>query len=226
MRWGLIPSRAKDPSISARMINARSETAATTPAFGDALRFRRCLIPADGFYEWSRTEVNDGQLFAFAGLWDRWKDSLTAVRWIRLGIDLQRLQVYVWSILNSWRDWQPRAKGHRNPLESLRPIGFDLAIFDLSQPLAFDCGCYPVVNLDRFRIVMVEGCEFELSAFPDSLQAACEAAALIWHNRPCAGDRPGEAEGCEAHPVRAAYGVFDWLDTVFGCGWFCGCHWP
>jgi putative SOS response-associated peptidase YedK len=51
MRWGLIPSWAKDPSVAARMINARSETAATKPAFRDALKSRRCLIPADGFYE-------------------------------------------------------------------------------------------------------------------------------------------------------------------------------
>jgi putative SOS response-associated peptidase YedK len=86
MRWGLIrliPSWAKDTSGAARMINARSETAATKPAFCDPLKFRRCLIPADAFYEWKRTvtskqpycfEVNDGELFAFAGLWERWRD--------------------------------------------------------------------------------------------------------------------------------------------------------
>jgi putative SOS response-associated peptidase YedK len=83
MRWGLIPSWAHDPSAAAKMINARSETAATKPAFRDPLKFRRCLIPADAFYEWQRTakskqpfcfEVNGGELFAFAGLWDRWKD--------------------------------------------------------------------------------------------------------------------------------------------------------
>ncbi len=65
------------------MINARSETAATRPAFRDPLKFRRCLIPADGFYEWKKTEktkqpycfeINDGELFAFAGLWEGWKD--------------------------------------------------------------------------------------------------------------------------------------------------------
>jgi putative SOS response-associated peptidase YedK len=65
------------------MINARSETAATKPAFRDALKSRRCLIPADGFYEWQKTgkdkqpycfEVGDGELFAFAGIWDRWRD--------------------------------------------------------------------------------------------------------------------------------------------------------
>jgi len=83
VRWGLIPSWAKDPSGAAKMINARSETAATLPAFRDALRLRRCLVPVDGFYEWQRTgkakqpfcfEVNEGQLFALAGIWDRWRD--------------------------------------------------------------------------------------------------------------------------------------------------------
>jgi putative SOS response-associated peptidase YedK len=83
VRWGLIPSWAKDASGSAMMINARSESAATKPAFRDALKSRRCLVPADGFYEWQKTgkakvpfcfEVNGGSLFAFAGLWDRWKD--------------------------------------------------------------------------------------------------------------------------------------------------------
>jgi putative SOS response-associated peptidase YedK len=83
MRWGLVPSWAKDTTGAARMINARSETAATKPAFRDSLKFRRCLIPADAFYEWQRTstskqpfcfEVDDGGLFAFAGLWERWRD--------------------------------------------------------------------------------------------------------------------------------------------------------
>ena len=82
VRWGLIPSWAKDPSGAARMINARSETADSKPAFRDALKSRRCMIPADGFYEWMRAgkmkqpycfEVNEGELFAFAGIWDRWK---------------------------------------------------------------------------------------------------------------------------------------------------------
>jgi putative SOS response-associated peptidase YedK len=66
------------------MINARSETASTKPAFRDPLKFRRCLIPADGFYEWKKTdsskqpfcfEVSEGELFAFAGLWDGWNSA-------------------------------------------------------------------------------------------------------------------------------------------------------
>lgn len=65
------------------MINARSETAATKPAFREPMKFRRCLVPADGFYEWKKSgqskqpfcfEVNNGEPFAFAGLWDGWKD--------------------------------------------------------------------------------------------------------------------------------------------------------
>ena len=84
MKWGLVPHWSKDSSGAGGMINARSETAATKPAFRDPLKFRRCLIPADGFYEWSRTgktkqpycfEVDEGELFAFAGLWDGWKDA-------------------------------------------------------------------------------------------------------------------------------------------------------
>jgi len=57
MRWGLIPSWSKDASGAASMINARSETAVTLPAFRDAMKYRRCLVPADAFYEWSRHEA-------------------------------------------------------------------------------------------------------------------------------------------------------------------------
>ena len=81
MRWGLVPSWAKDEKIGARMINARGETVADKPSFRSAVKSRRCLIPADGFYEWVRTgegkqphfiHFADGRPFAFAGLWERW----------------------------------------------------------------------------------------------------------------------------------------------------------
>jgi putative SOS response-associated peptidase YedK len=90
MKWGLIPHWAKEPSIAMSTINAKSETAAMKPAFRDPLKFRRCLIPADGFYEWKRTvkakqpfcfEIKGGELFAFAGLWDGWKDA--SGNWIK-----------------------------------------------------------------------------------------------------------------------------------------------
>ena len=81
LHWGLIPSWSKDAAIGARMINARGETAADKPSFRTPFRSRRCLILADGFYEWKRVGVGkqpyhirmrDGRPFAFAGLWDRW----------------------------------------------------------------------------------------------------------------------------------------------------------
>jgi putative SOS response-associated peptidase YedK len=84
VRWGLIPYWAKDASIGFKTINAMSETAAEKPAFRDAMSRRRCLIPADGFYEWLRVGVKEKQpysfgmmddsVFAFAGLWERWQD--------------------------------------------------------------------------------------------------------------------------------------------------------
>lgn len=86
VRWGLIPSWAKDPTIGYRMINARAETLAEKPAFRRPLQRQRCLIPADGFYEWQRLgtrkvphwiRLTSGEVFAFAGLWDTWTDPKT-----------------------------------------------------------------------------------------------------------------------------------------------------
>ena len=83
MRWGLIPSWAKSASVGNRMINARAETVAERPSFHTALRRRRCLVLADGFYEWQRIgasrrpmriTIETGEPFAFAGLWDVWRD--------------------------------------------------------------------------------------------------------------------------------------------------------
>jgi putative SOS response-associated peptidase YedK len=80
-RWGLVPSWSKDEKIGARMINARGETVAEKPSFRSAVKTRRCLVPASGFYEWVRTgetkqphfiHFSDGRTFAFAGLWERW----------------------------------------------------------------------------------------------------------------------------------------------------------
>ena len=81
-KWGLVPSWANDASMGARLINARSETVAEKPAFRQAFKQRRCIIPADGFYEWQRTEgrkqpfffrMQDDRQFGFAGLWERWE---------------------------------------------------------------------------------------------------------------------------------------------------------
>jgi putative SOS response-associated peptidase YedK len=132
------------------MINARSETASTKPAFRDALKSRRCLIPADGFYEWQRMgktkqpycfEVNDGELFAFAGIWDRWKDVKSAV-------------IETCSILTTTPNAVTSAVHDRMPV-ILDPDSYDLwldpgmtkveAVSDLLRP--FDSGqmrSYPV----------------------------------------------------------------------------------
>lgn len=82
MRWGLVPFFMKDMSSSARMINARSETAAVKPSFREAFRRRRCLVPADGFIEWQKRPdgkqpywigLRDGAPFGMAGLWESWR---------------------------------------------------------------------------------------------------------------------------------------------------------
>lgn len=90
LRWGLIPAWADDPGIGARMINARSETVAEKPSFRRAFKERRCLIVADGFYEWQKTNsgkqpyyarMKSGRPFAFAGLWESWnKDGEGGIR--------------------------------------------------------------------------------------------------------------------------------------------------
>jgi putative SOS response-associated peptidase YedK len=86
MRWGLVPYWAKDIKIGASLINARAEGIESKPAFRAAFKSRRCLIPADGFYEWQsgprgkqpyRVTLADGAMFAFAGLWERWRNPAT-----------------------------------------------------------------------------------------------------------------------------------------------------
>jgi putative SOS response-associated peptidase YedK len=132
------------------MINARSETAHTLPAFREAMKSRRCLIPADGFYEWKRDgktkqpfcfEVSEGQLFAFAGLWERWRDP--SGQWVKSC-----------SILTTTPNAVTSAVHDRMPV-ILHPDSYDLwldpgmqnvaAISELLKP--YDAGlmrCYPV----------------------------------------------------------------------------------
>lgn len=91
LRWGLIPSWAKDDTVGSRMINARSETLAEKPSFRNAYKKRRCVIFADGFFEWQAAnggkvplyiQVGAGRPFAMAGLWEAWKDA-EADEWVR-----------------------------------------------------------------------------------------------------------------------------------------------
>jgi putative SOS response-associated peptidase YedK len=87
LRWGLVPWWAKDFKVSFSNINAKAETVAEKPAFRDAFKERRCIIPADGFYEWRKLDtktkqpyaivMKDRSVFGFAGLWERWKNRAT-----------------------------------------------------------------------------------------------------------------------------------------------------
>lgn len=88
MRWGLVPFWSKDQKIASSTINAKAETVTKSPAFREALAHRRCLVPADAFYEWQKLDaktkqpyaiaMKSGEMYAFAGLWERWKDANTS----------------------------------------------------------------------------------------------------------------------------------------------------
>ena len=87
LKWGLVPSWAKDPDSGNRMINARAETLTEKPSFREAFKSRRCIIPASGFYEWQKVEkgakqpfyfyLKEREVFGFAGLWESWVDKTT-----------------------------------------------------------------------------------------------------------------------------------------------------
>jgi len=128
MRWGLVPSWTKDISVGNRMINARAETLAKRPAFRTALQRRRCLVVADGFYEWAsvgnhripmRVTLKSGEPFAFAGLWERWEKG-----------DGEPLETF--TIITT------EANGKLAPLHARMPVILDPADFErwLSPELA------------------------------------------------------------------------------------------
>ena len=138
LRWGLIPFWAKDEKIGYRSINARAESVATAPAFREAFRHRRCLVPVTGFYEWKKLPdggkqpyhvgMRDGSPFALAGLWERWKkgadttesftiitgepNSLTAALHDRMAVILEP---------DHWDAWLS-AKDTAEPLAMLQPF--------------------------------------------------------------------------------------------------------
>jgi putative SOS response-associated peptidase YedK len=165
LRWGLIPSWAKDSSAVTSLINARSETAATLPAFRDAFQLRRCLIPTDGFYEWKRTrtvkqpycfEMNDGELFAFAGVWDRWRGPDN--QWIR---SFSILTTTPNAVTSSVHDRMPVILGRENYDFWLDPGMTNVqAVSELLKPYnASRMRCYPVSN----RVNQVQNDDAECS---------------------------------------------------------------
>ncbi|MBD2580429.1 SOS response-associated peptidase [Oscillatoria sp. FACHB-1406] len=134
--WGLIPSWAKDTRIASKLINARSETVAEKPSFRSAFRRRRCLIVADGFYEWQAREakkqpfyiqVENGEPFAFAGLWETWKDTTgesiesCTILTTEANETMQPLHARMPVILNpkDWDFWLDTSISEPEPLKSL-----------------------------------------------------------------------------------------------------------
>ncbi len=132
-RWGLVPPWATDPRSGSRMINARSETVATSPAFAPSFAKRRCLVPADGWYEWVRTGKQkqayymtpaDGSALAFAGLWSAWgpESMLTCSVLTTAAVgDLARVHDRMPLILprERWAGW---LAGGGDPIELLTPM--------------------------------------------------------------------------------------------------------
>jgi putative SOS response-associated peptidase YedK len=135
-RWGLVPHWAADTRRAASMINARSETVATSPAFAPSFARRRCLIPADGWFEWVRRDGTkqahyltpaDGSVLAFAGLWSAWGSgdepliTCSVLTTAAVG-DLARVHDRMPLVLSA-RRWEPWLAGGGDPAELLAPPG-------------------------------------------------------------------------------------------------------
>jgi len=140
MRWGLVPFWAKDAKIAYSTINAKAETVSTSPTFREALKRRRCLVPADLFYEWKKVDaktkqpyaiaLKDGDLFAFAGLWEAWKDKATGETketYTVITTDPNEMmeplhnRMPVILALNDYERWMAPADPAQLPVDLLRP---------------------------------------------------------------------------------------------------------
>ncbi len=150
LRWGLIPFWAKDPAIGSKLINARSETAAEKPAFRAAFRKRRCLVLADGFYEWQKQDgvkqpfyirLRGGQPYAFAGLWEFWK-----------GPDGEAVETC--TLLTTQPNDLVREVHNRMPV-ILRPADYDLWLnpgVEEVEVLQGILGAYPAGEMEAYAI--------------------------------------------------------------------------
>jgi len=158
MRWGLVPSWAKDEKMAARMINARSETVAEKPSFRKPFKTQRCLVPATGYYEWKELPesrpmkkvkvpmyftINDSEPFSFAGLWDRWKrfDGKEVISFTIITTEPNELSAPIHNRMpvilkpedeDSWLD--PANQENEKLVSMLRPYeGDDLNVFPVSK---------------------------------------------------------------------------------------------
>jgi putative SOS response-associated peptidase YedK len=200
LRWGLIPFWAKDESIGNKLINARSETLAEKPAFRTAFTRRRCLVLADGFYEWARDGTGrqpvrivmaDREPFAFAGLWDRWKraDGTELRTFSIITTDANQLLSPVHNrmpVILDERDWDQWLDPKVMRPEDLRPLLRPYA----SEPMAF----YPI---DRLVNSPAHDCPACLDPLP--------------LRRPSTQPQPGQI--VRVHHCEHAYRLPDGLET-------------
>ncbi|MBK1698825.1 SOS response-associated peptidase [Rhodovibrio salinarum] len=154
LRWGLVPFWADDPSIGVKMINARADSASDKPAFRAAFRRRRCLVVADGFYEWQaaaekgqrkqpyRIEFQDRRPFGFAGLWERWTDPQTQ------------------SVLETCTILTTEANDALKPIHPRMPV--------ILAPEAFDAWLAPESNLETAKTLLRSDPGEDLTAYPIS----------------------------------------------------------
>ena len=145
MRWGLVAYWASDPKVGYSTINAKAETLTTSPVFREAIKRRRCLVPADGFYEWQPVDrknkqpcafaLKDGSLFALAGLFDVWKDKQTGQALFSYSVITtdpnellepfhNRMPVIVKPA--DYERWLAPAEPHHLPVDLLRPYPDEL----------------------------------------------------------------------------------------------------
>lgn len=166
--WGLVPGWAKDVNIGYKMINARSETASGKPAFRDALRYRRCLLPTNGFYEWKGRgpgkmphyfALGERELFAMAGLWEHWQSP-------------DGSEIFSCSVLTTVANERMAPIHHRMPV-IIEPEHYDLwldpAVYDVGRVMGLlapfpsnRMRCHPVS--DAVNAVRTEGPELVAEA--------------------------------------------------------------
>lgn len=191
VRWGLIPSWSKDASAAAKMINARCETVHEKPAFRSAFKKRRCLVPAEGFYEWQKIpgagkqpyniQMKSGQPFAFAGLWESWKNSEGA-------------DVRTCTIITTTPNAVTEPIHDRMPV--ILPVG------------TYDAWLDPATNVDDLKAFLIPYASDEMMAYPVSTRVGSvqnNDASLI---EPLAGAGDGSAPSTPlpTRPPRAARG--------------------
>lgn len=162
MRWGLIPFWARDASIGNRMINARSETVSEKPAFRQAIQKRRCLIPADGFYEWESAgkgpklpwliQMSHAEPFAMAGIWETWRRKSDADLIAETGLSTDEM-ILSCTILTTEANNDMRPLHDRMPV-ILRPDDYQLWLGGDTCPKQYSQLLQPLPDgiLSRFRV--------------------------------------------------------------------------